>query len=259
MNFWQIVLVYAILALNVWIYLDAPRRLSHCHCHKLTPGKGHQPGWFERFLLALIPHFDIIKGIGTCTACGKDASNGGTIVDASCTSCGGAMKEGYTTLYLRRFYLFRSRWLGLNFGDVYLHHIVRSDDDPDPHDHPWSFLGFILKGGYRDDQYRWHVPGLTLETDFSVKTDGSGRSYVDRRIIYSAGRREGPFPETVKPLSIIRRPATHIHKVIVPEGKTAWTLIFTTGYGRDWNFITEKGPVMWRKYLGIPEGIDVGE
>jgi hypothetical protein len=45
----------------------------------------------------------------------------------------------------------------------------------------------------------------------------------------------------------------------VSPGKTAWTLIVTQGYNRDWNFITEKGPVFWRTYLGIPDKVDVGE
>jgi hypothetical protein len=189
------------------------KRLSHCYCHRLTPGAGHKPGWFERLLLLLVPHFDIIKA--------PDIREK-------------AQKE--TRLYLRRFYIFRSKWFGWNFGDVYLHHIVESDSDPDPHDHPWGFRGLILAGGYTNDTYHWR----------------------DRYFSFP-GIRTGPFPELVKPLTFINRPAEHIHKVILHPGKTAWTLLFTKGYEREWNFITTNGPVHWRIYLGVGAGIDVGE
>jgi hypothetical protein len=212
--------------------MNIVKKLSHCSCDKLTGG--HRPGWFERLLLLLIPHFDIIKA--------PDIREG---------------EQKQTVVYLRRFYLFRSKWFGLNFGDVYLHHIVRSDDDPDPHDHPWGFTGLILKGGYTDHRYTWTPPQLIHTRNVSIMGDqvlvGEGKFVAEQ------GRREGPFPEKVRPLTVIRRKAEHIHKVIVPEGKTAWTLIFTSGYNRDWNFITPTGPVFWRTYLNIPSGVDVGE
>ncbi len=233
------------------------KRLSHCSCHKLTGG--HEAGLFERLLMLLIPHFDIIKS--------PAKGEGGT----------------ETTVYLRRFYLFRSKWFGMNFGDVYLHHIVRSDDDPDPHDHPWGFTGLILSGGYMDQSWKWNAPQLVLETTVSTMVcdacegcgtwgnvgfestcetcDGQGFKTLmgARKFITQQGHRTGPHLERVRPLTVIRREAEHIHRVIVAPGKTAWTLIFTSGYNRDWNFITESGPVMWRKYLGIPAGVDVGE
>ncbi|MFY9716316.1 MAG: hypothetical protein WAK40_00025, partial [Thermoplasmata archaeon] len=77
-------------------------------------------GWLEKVLLKVVPHFDIVKK-------------------------GPALED---LLYLRRFIL-----LGTRFGNVYLHHICRSDDDADPHDHPWSFVTFILSGEYVNVQY----------------------------------------------------------------------------------------------------------
>lgn len=214
------------------------KRLSHCTCDKLTPGVGHQPGWFERLLILLVPHFDIVKSPD------KGTGSDGTKVSGQ-----------FTTVYLRRFYLFRSKWFGLNWGDLYLHHIVRSDDDPDPHDHPWGFMGWIIAGGYTDQQWYWWKPQVWLESTISIP----GRKLVGQKLHQLKGKRLGPDLEEVKAGSFIKRKATHIHRVIVPEGKTAWTLILTEPYGRDWNFITENGPVMWRKYLGIPDEIDVGE
>ena len=52
-------------------------------------------------------------------------------------------------LYLRRFYLTprtRPSWWpdSWKWYRFFLHHIVRSDDDRDPHDHPWDFTSLIL-------------------------------------------------------------------------------------------------------------------
>lgn len=203
--------------------------LSHCNCDKLTPGykgsEARQRSWIERLLLRFVPHFDIVKTIP------------GPL-------CGGNPTEA-TVLYLRRFYLFRSKWFGYNFGDLYLHQIVRSDDDPDPHDHPWGFFGLVLKGGYVDERWEWGAYRFA---------DAHGQK----------GTRLGPWLEVVKPLRFIFRRATHTHRVLLNAGeqgeaKPAWTLIFTSGYKRDWNFLTKDGPVFWRHYLGIPDDIDVGE
>lgn len=48
-------------------------------------------------------------------------------------------------LYLRRFVLARTP-----IGSVYLHHIVRSDQDRCLHDHPWNSLLVTLWGGYEE-------------------------------------------------------------------------------------------------------------
>ena len=210
--------------------MNLVKKLSHCQCHRLTQGyrgtEARYRSWIERLLLKFVPHFDIVK-------------------DIPGPACGGKPTTA-TVLYLRRFYIFRSRWLGLNFGDIYLHNIVRSDDDQDPHDHPWGFKGIVLKGGYTDEKWYWfNMRGLALDAS-------------------KTGIRYGPMCEEVEPIRFIRRAAEHIHRVRLNQGKygedkPAWTLIFTSAYKRDWNFITENGPVFWRRYLGIPDDIDVGE
>lgn len=45
------------------------------------------------------------------------------------------------------------RWRVLStplFG-IYVHFIYREDLDPIPHDHPWRFWSFVLRGGYREE------------------------------------------------------------------------------------------------------------
>jgi hypothetical protein len=138
--------------------LNPVKRLSHCYCHKLTPGID-QPGWFERLLMKLVPHFDIVKTTQLlCPNCVLE-----------CDFCDNPENTKATVIYLRRFYLWRSKWIGKNWGDLYLHHIIRSDDDPDPHDHPWGFTGFILAGGYTDEQWRW-LPPSTPITSLDLRT-----------------------------------------------------------------------------------------
>jgi hypothetical protein len=58
-----------------------------------------------------------------------------------------------------RYFLLRSRWLGL-----YIHHFRRSDNDRHFHDHPWGFLTFLLSSGYFE-----HTPaGVFWRRRFSV-------------------------------------------------------------------------------------------
>ena len=200
---------------------------SYCHCDKLTPGypgsPAHETGWFERFLLWLLPHFDIIKDIPG-PHCGEKPTT-------------------HTVVYLRRFFIFRSKWIGMNFGDLYLHKIYRSDDDPDPHDHPWNFRTFVLWGGYTDEAWMF--------TDL----DGQGNGYRTRL---------PGSDETVSAPATRFRHRKHIHRVRLTDDKPAWTLIWTTGYtwrpngDADWYFITPERAVFWREYLKLDKGEDHG-
>jgi hypothetical protein len=84
------------------------------------------------------------------------------------TGCYGRLEAGlrpYKILH-ERFnptnpYLYRWRiwpWvriLTLGLVTANIHRIVRPDDDPDPHNHPWMFwFGVILEGGYREETFR---------------------------------------------------------------------------------------------------------
>jgi hypothetical protein len=125
------------------------------------------------------------------------------------------------------------RWaLNTRFGGVKLHHILRSDEDRDCHDHPWSFLSIILRGGYfehtphpnfeRSTQRRWYGPGSILW-----------------RPAPSIHRLELPEP-TRSPLN-------------VPEDNTAWSLVFTGPKKREWGFHTVCGFIPWFRYQRAKE------
>lgn len=104
---------------------------------------------------------------------------------------------------------------------IYLHKMYRSDNDPDPHDHPFGFRTRILSEGYDDEVWEW---------------DGNERR-VARVIPMRFGATADREPE-------------HLHRVrLADEEKPTWTLVFVGKHVKDWFFVTTKGPIHWRTYL----------
>ena len=90
------------------------------------------------------------------------------------------------------------RWrLETPWFSIRLHHWLASDDDRAKHDHPWSFVTFVLRGGY---------------TDASPSGD-----------------------EHLKAPAVRYRDATHQHTVF-PDAGGAWTIIITGPIVRKWGF-----------------------
>jgi hypothetical protein len=110
------------------------------------------------------------------------------------------------SLYLKRYYLAKN-WL----GGVYIHKIMRSDDDRALHDHPWKFTSFILDGEYTE---------ITPECP-------EGK-------LWKAG-------------SMIKHEAEDAHRLVLD--KPVWTLVFVGKKTREWGFYAKDGWVHWRSYL----------
>lgn len=100
-----------------------------------------------------------------------------------------------------------------------VHHILRSDEGRDPHDHPWPYLTIILRGGYYERRYtpagdliswEWHGPG-----------------------------------------SILYRPAHSWHLLELPAGRTAWTLFITGRKAQTWGFNVDGVKVPYHRYKGM--------
>jgi len=128
-------------------------------------------------------------------------------------------------LYLRTFFVWRPKWserlFGIKTGGIYVHQFLRSDREP-PHDHSWNYRTFVLRGGYVDEA--WTLLG------------GHPWTRSDR---------------ILKPGMSVSRPAHHTHRVrLLDESKPAWTLMFVGTVKRDFYFYTDKGPVLWWKFLG---------
>lgn len=130
------------------------------------------------------------------------------------------VKDG--NLYLRRFYITPRSWK----WRVFIHHIMRSDEDRDPHDHPWAFFTLMLKG-----QYREHL---------TVPCDPHHNTCMVKFV-------------TLKRWRCLYRRATDIHRLFLTHGPV-WTLVVAGKTVRLWGFWTYDGWVHWREYLGLPKG-----
>jgi hypothetical protein len=127
--------------------------------------------------------------------------------------------------YMHRYYLFLKdrKWFPFNLT---LHKIVKSDD-PIYHDHPWSYMTIILKGGYWE-----HTPIFNNEG----------------KVITDIQNWRGPG-------SIIVRKAGSFHWLEMdPEVGTATTLFFMGPQKREWGFLINKAKgkhqwIQWENYL----------
>lgn len=117
--------------------------------------------------------------------------------------------RNYNEVYLIRYSIFTCKYFSIK-----IHKILKSDDAC-LHDHPWSFITFILKGGYVE-----HTPeGTKIRSRFSL----------------------------------LYRPAKWSHRLEIHQ--TAWTLVFTSKYKRQWGFWTPRGWEHWTKYRSTGQDI----
>jgi len=106
--------------------------------------------------------------------------------------------------------------------NVYLHEILRSDDDRALHDHPWANTSMILDGRYIE-----HLP------------DGSSHL------------REAGW--------IGSRTAEDAHRLEILPGERCVSLFLTGSKVREWGFLCPKGWKHWRDFTGGANGELIGE
>lgn len=108
--------------------------------------------------------------------------------------------------YIRRWYLLKDA----ERASVYLHQILRDDDDRALHDHPWPSTSIILEGELREhtaDSARLLTPG-----------------------------------------SITTREAEDAHRLEVVDGPV-WSLFITGPKVRDWGFHCPQGWIPWWEFV----------
>lgn len=96
---------------------------------------------------------------------------------------------------------------------VRLHHILRPDTEPHPHNHPWDARTIILRGWYReerDDGFHTRLAGETATINAST-----------------------------------------FHRIVKVSSGGVWTLFITGPKLQSWGFRTEHGVIPWREYLGV--------
>ena len=120
--------------------------------------------------------------------------------------------------YLRRWWILpRNR-----FFNIYLHHIMKSDDDRALHDNPWWNVSIILKGGYLEIM-------------------------PQKMLVRWAG-------------DVIFRRANAAHRLVLPnDNKTnairpCWSLFITGRKVREWGFLCPQGWRHWRDFIGVKNG-----
>lgn len=138
-------------------------------------------------------------------------------------------------LYLRRWFITPRSWS----KRLFLHCILKADDQRILHDHPWDFTTLILKGGY-NEVFRENI----VSRD---RVDGL-------KVVWPAIRTRMSEPGTLR-----RYPAEHVHAVAPLRGP-AWTLVCASQARRVWGFWVPKGYAInfatwvdWRTHLGLPD------
>lgn len=137
-------------------------------------------------------------------------------------------------------YLTRWSLVACKLFAVYLHRFHRSDAD-EHHDHPWGFVSLILWRGY-------------FEETVCPECDGSGRRYFSIDFQMYVGdclvcKGSGSVQKRKFPGAILFRKATHRHRVVLVEGREAWSLIIRGPFCREWGFFTKHGWQNWRDYF----------
>jgi hypothetical protein len=107
-------------------------------------------------------------------------------------------------LYLRRLHIFQTP-----LASLMLHWIQRPDSQSDMHDHPVSFISWMLRGGY------------TEETPEGTRAWPRWSMHLMR--------------------------ATDRHRIVI-TGPNTLTLVLAGPVVRSWGFHTSKGWVPWREY-----------
>jgi len=120
--------------------------------------------------------------------------------------------------YLTRWYLLRRE----SFA-IFLHRFHRSDEDRALHDHPWSFITFILWRGYLEHTAK-PCPRCTVGGDHAFSGECS----------QCGGFKTIPVIKRKWPLMICWRPAEWRHRVELVNGQPAWTIIIRFAWNKWW-------------------------
>lgn len=126
--------------------------------------------------------------------------------------------------YIRRWHLARKSripFLSKLMENVYLHNVVRSDDDRALHDHPWWNISIVLWGGYYE-----HMPVIPDLYEYGWRTT------------HRKWRGIG---------SIVFRKANAAHRLELGAycPKPTWTLFITGRKSREWGFYCPNGWKHW--------------
>lgn len=151
-------------------------------------------------------------------------------------------RAGTDDIYLRRWFLHpMDKDFGKNKGKgrLYLHKFYRGDEDEHLHDHPWPFTSLILTRGYWEE-----TPFVELDPTLTVWQRLQSRFIYPLSEGESGARRQVFYPR----FSVLRRPATWRHRVILKDKTPVWTIVKTGVKERSWGFWIADKICPWRQY-----------
>jgi hypothetical protein len=119
--------------------------------------------------------------------------------------------------------------------NVYLHCIMRSDDDRALHDHPWHWGSLLLAGSYVEVSHEPLVVGRLHLRGAEAMTVEVGPQHLTLSRRYSAG-------------ALRFNRASFAHRLVINDRNFAWTLLFAGPRFRHWGFHCPAGWVHWRKF-----------
>jgi hypothetical protein len=145
------------------------------------------------------------------------------------------MRDDTNDIYLRRFFIYpRDKDFGKNKGKgrLYLHKFYRGDEDAHLHTHPWPFTSLILTGGYWEETFDKDASkGHGTDLCYTLGPDGEHR-----------------VQQFYRRFSVLRRPATWAHRVVLDDSRPVWTLVRTGVKERSWGFIIKGIQCYWKNY-----------
>lgn len=138
-------------------------------------------------------------------------------------------------IYLARIRVVQTPWFG-----ILLHDIYEPDQDRDPHDHPWTFWSFVLRGGYIEQVFE--DTGMT-EPVLEYGLDSGLKRKVYPSKLFGRSR-----------FSLHRMNTDKAHQITNIQPNTR-TLIFCGPRVRKWGFWTPDGWVHWKDYIEYRDGV----
>lgn len=140
-------------------------------------------------------------------------------------------KEG--VCHFRRYRLLSTPWFS-----IYIHNILASDEDRDPHDHPWGFLAIMLWGSYLEEWLGANEDWMYWHSEES-KCQSCGHNPRRRTELRQDIRRIG---------SVYWHQAKDFHKITL-RAPSVWTLVFASARKRPgWGYQTRKGWIHFKEY-----------
>jgi hypothetical protein len=144
------------------------------------------------------------------------------------------------TRLMDRWTLLRTPW-----GNLCVHVFHTSDEGRDLHDHPWAFTSLILFGGYTEVRPKQWLRDAHTIAELKNVWEGVGPKTVQTLMALEMNW-ERVF---IGPLTLVRRPASWVHRVELAPCTKAVTILWRTRKTRPWGFFTIRGWVFWEAYV----------